>query len=592
MRMPPTPRGGAVKTGDTPVPPVPGIILTPPGVALPGVPGRNLPGLHPRLAILSPLPGFWVDGDSATDGGYPRAPGSRDNLATPGVGGVGWGGRLRGMGGLPAESSGWDRFIRGSDMGSPMCFMGYIIQHSFPLSSAYVMGTLSRLIPLLLLLAFSVELSASWWWPFGKSRPRQTLPDPPPHGKYIPTDGDKSKKIYPKKDDKDNISVDRVKELAERENANAQLTLGKIYFDGSAGEKQDYRKAYHWFTRAAKNGNPEAMYNVAVCLEGGKGIKKANPELAFQWYKYAADHGVPEAQLKTAVYAERRGDPEMALKYYRVLADGGDHACQYQVALQLFNGYGAEVDNAQAAEYLLQAAVGGHVRAQVRLADCYQQGIGVARNFREVFHWLTLAAHDGDPEAQAKLGTCYLQGMGTPANPNLAFHWFQISAEGKYPTGEYLLGNCYRDGIGVTANPRTAFEHYLLAAEGGEPLAQFELYQAFSQGVGTRMDAALAREWLAKAAENGLAMAQAKWGILLATGEEGLPADPAKGREWLQKAQESQDTAALIQVALCHINGQGLPKDREKGRQLLQTACLNGDKDAAEIYKLYFGQEF
>ena len=184
--------------------------------------------------------------------------------------------------------------------------------------------------------------------------------------------------------------------------------------------------------------------------------------------------------------------------------------------------------------------------------------------------------------------------MGTAPNPDLAFHWFKISAEAKYATGEYLLGNCYREGTGVPPNPRTAFEHYLLAAEGGEPLAQYALYQAFAQGEGTPMPGAPATgdNGLAKAAESGLPLAQAKWGILLLRGEEGLPRDTAKGEEWLQKAQASQDPAALIQVALCYINGEGLPKDREKGRLLLQAASIEGDKDAAEIYKLYFGKEF
>jgi TPR repeat protein len=45
---------------------------------------------------------------------------------------------------------------------------------------------------------------------------------------------------------------------------------------------------------AAAQGNPEALFNVAVCHEYGQGVRK-NKAAAIRWYKRAQAAGDPEA---------------------------------------------------------------------------------------------------------------------------------------------------------------------------------------------------------------------------------------------------------------------------------------------------------
>ena len=92
-----------------------------------------------------------------------------------------------------------------------------------------------------LVLLTSLQLCASWWWPFGKKEDTPIEPAPPAHGRFIPTDGDQSKKVYPKKDDKNDISVERVIELAEGGNPVAQLNLGKIYVNSTSATDAQMR---------------------------------------------------------------------------------------------------------------------------------------------------------------------------------------------------------------------------------------------------------------------------------------------------------------------------------------------------------------
>ncbi|NLZ63153.1 MAG: sel1 repeat family protein, partial [Lentisphaerae bacterium] len=274
---------------------------------------------------------------------------------------------------------------------------------------------------LLLSCCISLSLHASWWWPFGKKKAPEK-----------PTVSDVDKRPPIKVSDRapskeDTVSVERLQKLAKDGNSNAQLALGKIYFEGLVGQKQDYDKAFELFTQSADQGNPQAMFNIGLCYEGGFGVKK-NPKEALRWYYQAADAGVPEAQINAAVAAEQRGDYEKALHYLKIRANAGDTAAMNKVASFLLNGLGTPENPQEAVSYLLEASRRGNSRAQVRLADCYQRGVGVERNYLEMFNWLTLAAQDGDPEAQAKLGYCYQKGLGIAANSDLAFTWFKTAA--------------------------------------------------------------------------------------------------------------------------------------------------------------------
>ena len=53
----------------------------------------------------------------------------------------------------------------------------------------------------------------------------------------------------------------------------AQNNLGWMYYKGN-GIKQDYQKAFEWFTKSAEQGCIEAMYNIAEMYENGYGVEK------------------------------------------------------------------------------------------------------------------------------------------------------------------------------------------------------------------------------------------------------------------------------------------------------------------------------
>ena len=79
----------------------------------------------------------------------------------------------------------------------------------------------------------------------------------------------------------------RVKQQAERGIANAQHSLGFMYFNGQ-GVAQSYELAVVWYRQAAMQGLEHAQYNLGVMFQKGQGVEQ-NYEEAAAWYKLAAE---------------------------------------------------------------------------------------------------------------------------------------------------------------------------------------------------------------------------------------------------------------------------------------------------------------
>lgn len=102
------------------------------------------------------------------------------------------------------------------------------------------------------------------------------------------------------------------------------------------------------------------------------------------------------------------------------------------------------------------------------------------------------------------------------------------------------------------------------------------------------MDPNQAIRWLSRAADNGLPIAQARLGSLLFNGTNLIPANPKRAQQLLDAAVASDDPLAIIQVALCYLNGEGVPMDRPRASQLLQRAANLGSAEARELQKTFF----
>ena len=80
---------------------------------------------------------------------------------------------------------------------------------------------------------------------------------------------------------------------AKRGNVQAQFDLAMMYASGN-GVKRDERVAFSWFHKAARAGHTEAKYYMGLSFQQGRGVKK-QLHLARYWFKLASKTGHSKA---------------------------------------------------------------------------------------------------------------------------------------------------------------------------------------------------------------------------------------------------------------------------------------------------------
>ena len=79
----------------------------------------------------------------------------------------------------------------------------------------------------------------------------------------------------------------------------AQFNLALCYARGN-GVEQSYSKAAYWYERAAMKGNDRAQFNLALSYYEGKGVEQSYSQAAY-WLQKAANQNHPEAQCNLAI---------------------------------------------------------------------------------------------------------------------------------------------------------------------------------------------------------------------------------------------------------------------------------------------------
>lgn len=89
---------------------------------------------------------------------------------------------------------------------------------------------------------------------------------------------------------------------------NAQYNLGHFYLQG-IGVKQDTSKTIKWWKQAAHQNYPQAQHNIGTAYFEGIGVEK-NPQLAKQWFERCAELGSAACIKSLAVVKENMPSPE------------------------------------------------------------------------------------------------------------------------------------------------------------------------------------------------------------------------------------------------------------------------------------------
>lgn len=209
------------------------------------------------------------------------------------------------------------------------------------------------------------------------------------------------------------------------ENPEALNCIGSIYYKGYV-MKQNFPLAFESFQRAAKLGNLDAINNLGLCYEYGKGVEK-NLEKAMIHYKQASDKLHPMALANQAILLvklnteQRKKDYKKAFKLLQlsIYLEEDEHASTsgnkdafYYLGYLYENGFGVNTDPFLAFKNYKRAMKLGHVNAKTKVGLVMFNGLeGVIKKDEEGgIKLLNEAANMDDPEALNYLGLIYEKG--------------------------------------------------------------------------------------------------------------------------------------------------------------------------------------
>lgn len=126
-------------------------------------------------------------------------------------------------------------------------------------------------------------------------------------------------------------ALGRMKSIADSDYAPAQFYMGKLYESGQRGVTKNLVEARRWTTKAAINGEPRGMHNLALYYFEGTGGPQDLASAA-RWFRKAAELGVGDSQYNLGLlYQAGSGVPRdlgEAYKWFSIAAAGGDAAAR------------------------------------------------------------------------------------------------------------------------------------------------------------------------------------------------------------------------------------------------------------------------
>lgn len=242
------------------------------------------------------------------------------------------------------------------------------------------------------------------------------------------------------------------------------------YVDETIAEAELSKMSFEEKEQAAKDGNEEAMADLAVAYLKGEEVDQDFRKSLYWWEKLAAED-YATAQFNTGLYYAK--------------------------------GAGCRRNFAKAAEWMARAAQNGDGDAK-QLAPVLAEA---SDNLKK--------ANEGNAIAQGKMAQLYgylggsMDVAGSETDYKEAFKWAKKAAEKQDPEGLYNLGLCYEHGRGTSADSQKAMDAYKKAAVKNHAPSQWNLAVLFFQGTrftmyGNNVEGYC---WAYKAADQGYELA-------------------------------------------------------------------------------------
>lgn len=432
----------------------------------------------------------------------------------------------------------------------------------------------------------------------------------------------KNKKKTTKVEAKDTVNAVTVQdtlailtEKAKQGDLDAAYGIGCMYYNGTNGVQQDYKKAARWFSGAADKGHALSTTMLATCYRKGHGVEQDSTK-ALKLYMAAAKRGDTTVVKTFTALSDSIGDifankllancfrqgvgvkrnSAQALHYAELAASAGDIESIIDCGLTYYNG---KENRAKALPFFEKGALMGDIRAAYFYGLMLYDGDQVAQDKIKGLRFLQQAADGNHVAANTKLGQLYLKGDGVTQDKEKGAAMIKKAAEFGNEKAQWILANCYRTGEGVTQDYDLATHWMALTANGNSHKAYEQLmeelkakddpFYSYLKGL---YNYYIARDFdaagkLFKAVEKKkVAEGKTMQAVCLAS-KHNAKANPEKAVKLFQKAIK-ESPAACYYLALMTEDGNGTKKDAEKALELLTQAADGGNAYA----QCYLGDKY
>ncbi|KAM6960529.1 protein sel-1 homolog 3 [Aplochiton taeniatus] len=322
-----------------------------------------------------------------------------------------------------------------------------------------------------------------------------------------------------------------LKHQARNGAAEAEQAVARMLFWGQQGVSPDIQTAVRHYERGAvRLGDPMSMYDFAIVLLQGQGVKKDIPR-ALTFLKKAIALGFAPAMNALGWYYERfEKDYQRAVQLWEQADLHGSPDAAMNLGVMYSQGLypGKPADQAMAYKYYLKSAERGHINGAIQLADIWTTGIP---------------------------GHVKRQPLG-------AVLWAKWAAENNGHLGLVLRTalNFYFEG-----NMLMALLYYLMAAESGYAAAQFNVAYLCEQNSGRFLDSSFAKQCMMRyynltvQSKNPDSYALIRMGDLLYGGHEGRKRDVAVAADMYKQAALREDPQGWYNLGVLVQEGHRLP---------------------------------
>ena len=213
---------------------------------------------------------------------------------------------------------------------------------------------------------------------------------------------------------------------AEQEHPLALYEMGRL----ARREVPGVNDARDWFERAARAGHVPGM--VAFALELRESPIPQERVRAREWAERAAREGFPEAMFQYAQLLDLGiGGPQDlvgARSWYERAAAERHAEAALQAGIMWAQGDGGEADDVRARELMRQSAETGFAPAQGQYGLMMYQGRGGSQDIAMASYWFEQGAQGGDSESHFLFAYTLARGEGREVDFERAYFWTRIAA--------------------------------------------------------------------------------------------------------------------------------------------------------------------